>query len=157
MISLRLRKQKNVHDTIHTLARILIASYFIALASGLAGTPAPIDLPMLPGGLGEKATAAFVFVTAYMVMLGIHIRAAALLLAIYLFWTSFISNYLVGAAPDLGSFWRDMALIGGLLMTYTNRNSRRADRLREQRNGAGAKARGLLLGRRPVAARGGPA
>lgn len=100
------------------LVRVLIASYFLAVPLGLiAGTGAgPLAAALLPAPYAEPAGRVIVFVTAYLVLAGIWLRAAALLLATLVFWSSYIGNAQSG---DFAAFWRDLALIGGLILTYT--------------------------------------
>jgi uncharacterized membrane protein YphA (DoxX/SURF4 family) len=101
--------------------RMLIASYFIAVALGLIpGT----DLGILFSGVlvspHDGATAAgIVFVLSFMIMIGMATRAAALILALLTFYASYLSMIALGVDQELGSFWRDLALIGALLLTYS--------------------------------------
>jgi|GEM_PF-5548473 len=113
--------------------RMLIASYFIAVALGLIpGT----DLGILFSGVlfppHDGATAAgIVFVLSFMIMIGMATRAAALILALLTFYASYLSMIALGVEQELGSFWRDLALIGALLLTYSEpaAGSRRRRRL----------------------------
>jgi len=102
----------------HALPRILIGSYFMASAAGLI-TDAAGKAPGLPNDPLHMLGAAFVFIVALLVVLGVKTRAAALLLALYTITTGFALIYTVGMTPSLSVFWRDLALIGGLLMTYS--------------------------------------
>ncbi len=53
-------------------------------------------------------------------MIGFQTLTAAALLALYLFWSSFILNYSHGDPYAIGAFWRDLAMIGGLLMLFSH-------------------------------------
>ena len=59
-----------------------------------------------------------------MVLIGVGRRVAALLLSLLLFWASYLTMYM---GNDLGAFWRDLALIGGLLLTVDLKNTARDD------------------------------
>ncbi len=100
------------------LVRIVIASYFLAVSLGLIpGTVAwPLTAPFLPEPYADLAGKAVIFTTAYLVLVGAWLRVSALLLATVLFWSSYIVN--VGN-NNLEGFWRDLALIGALILTYT--------------------------------------
>jgi uncharacterized membrane protein YphA (DoxX/SURF4 family) len=101
--------------------RMLIASYFIAVALGLIpGT----DLAILFAGLlpspHDGATAAgIVVILAFMIMAGCATRAAALILALMTFYASYLAMIALGVEEELGAFWRDLALISALLLTYS--------------------------------------
>mgnify|MGYP006271411273 CR=1 FL=1 len=118
--------QGNAHNVAFGMAaqaalRMLIASYFIAVALGLIpGT----DLAILFAGVlpapHDGATAAgLVFILAFMIMAGYATRAAALVLALMTFYASYLAMIALGVADELGAFWRDLALISALLLTYS--------------------------------------
>lgn len=100
------------------LVRIVIASYFLAVSLGLIpGTVAwPLTAPFLPEPYADLAGKAVIFTTAYLVLVGAWLRVSALLLATVLFWSSYIQNI---GSNNLEGFWRDLALIGALILTYT--------------------------------------
>jgi uncharacterized membrane protein YphA (DoxX/SURF4 family) len=106
----------------HTIVRILIASYFMALAIGLIpGTdPAILISWLMPWIAARIVTGALVFTLALMILVGVQRRAAALLLAIVIFWASYMTLLALPGAEDIGSFWRDLALIGALILTYAD-------------------------------------
>ena len=54
-----------------------------------------------------------------MILVGWHRQGAALVLALAMFWASYLAMM---SAPDqnIGAFWRDLALIGALVMTYAD-------------------------------------
>lgn len=102
------------------VVRMLIASYFIALSLGaFPGTDISALLDeFLKPRLSAVLTHGTVFVLSTMILFGIHRRMAALVLAILVFWASYMQ---LMASPDsdvLGAFWRDLALMGALIMTY---------------------------------------
>lgn len=100
------------------LVRVVIASYFLAVALGIIpGTGAlPLTAAFLAAPYADAASTAIVFATAYLVLIGVWLRPSALLLATILFWSSYIEN--IGAG-NVEEFWRDLALIGALILTYT--------------------------------------
>lgn len=106
----------------HTAVRLLISSYFIALGTGaIGGTDLSVLLvPFLPATAAKIITGAAVALLACLVLVGIHRRAAALLLAIALFWSSYLSLLSSSGHADIGGFWRDLALIGALILTYAD-------------------------------------
>ena len=114
----RTERAQNLGQNGQNLVRIVIASYFLAISVGLIpGTTAlPLTEPFLPEAHAAAAGKAVVFAAAYLVLLGLWLRFSALLLATLLFWSSYIQN--VGAG-NLEGFWRDLALIGALILTYT--------------------------------------
>ncbi|NNL17977.1 MAG: hypothetical protein HKP37_04455 [Boseongicola sp.] len=106
----------------HTAIRLLIVSYFVALAAGLiAGTDlAVLANPFLPEPVARVVSGLGVIGLSAMILIGFHRRLAALLLAIILFWCSYLTSVSPAGIEDIGSFWRDLALIGALLLTYAD-------------------------------------
>ncbi len=114
----RHQRAQNLGQNGQNLVRVVIASYFIAISLGLIpGTTAlPLTEPFLPQPYADAASKAIVFASAYLVLLGVWLRLSALILATVLFWSSYLEN--IGAG-NLEGFWRDLALIGALILTYT--------------------------------------
>lgn len=113
------------------LSRILIASYLMAIALGLVGgtTGSVIWEMFLPEDTANIVATVSMFGLAFMVMIGVWLRPAALLLAIVMFWSSYITLISPDATTNVDSFWRDLALIGALFLTYAQ-SSRRVARMR---------------------------
>lgn len=112
------------------LIRILIASYFLALGAGvIPGTDvSALFAAVLPAPYAGLLAGGIVFVLAYLVLIGAWLRPAALLLALVMFWSSYISVSHMGFAEQLGGFWRDMALIAALILTYAETDPRARSR-----------------------------
>lgn len=112
------KTSEQLNQSGQNLVRIVIASYFLAVSLGLIpGTVAwPLTAPFLPEPYADVAGKALIFTTAYLVLVGAWLRVSALLLATILFWSSYIEN--IGSS-NLEGFWRDLALIGALILTYT--------------------------------------
>ncbi|MCG6903067.1 MAG: DoxX family protein [Rhodobacter sp.] len=107
-----------VSRTVLSVVRILIASYFLATATGLVFEPGSRTFldAVLPADQAQVATTTYLFVTAFAIMVGFAVRPAALLLAVYIFWSGFL-HYDFGGGPEaLAVFWRDMALLGSILL-----------------------------------------
>ena len=98
------------------IMRLLVISYFLAMALGWVGGTEVIDfmLPILPDDIAKWLMQGLVFGLSLLILAGIGRRHAALVLALVVFFSSYTSLYTGG---DIGAFWRDLALIGALLMT----------------------------------------
>ncbi len=98
------------------ITRILILSYFVALALGLiqGAEIQRLTAPFLPAPMAQYSIGIVVILLAFMVLVGIFRRPAALVLSLVLFFSSYMTMF---ATNDLTGFWRDLALIGGLLMS----------------------------------------
>ena len=98
------------------ITRILILSYFVALALGLIQGAEIVRLtkPFLPMPEAQYTIGVLVLLLAFMVLVGMFRRPAALILSLVLFFASYMTMFATG---DLTGFWRDLALIGGLLMS----------------------------------------
>ena len=106
----------------HSAVRLLIVSYFIALALELInGTDLTVlATPFMPEVFAKIVSGLGVVGLSAMILLDYHRRLAALLLAIVLFWCSYLATLSPSGLEDIGSFWRDLALIGALLLTYAD-------------------------------------
>ena len=115
--------KSKIQGFIHTTARIAIASFFIGKAAGFVVDPNGMGFflmqQMVPAYL-VWPNVAFEFIAAFSIMVGLQTRLASALLAIYLFWSSFLLNYATGDATSYNMFWQDIALIGGLLLLFAN-------------------------------------
>jgi uncharacterized membrane protein YphA (DoxX/SURF4 family) len=114
------RQAVTLSEAAQTTMRMLIASYFIAAATGSipgADTGALFAF-LLPAPLDHIMGSSLVFLLATMVMIGARTRPAALLLGLITFYASYVELMHIGVAHVLGQFWRDMALIAALMLTY---------------------------------------
>lgn len=98
------------------IMRLLVISYFIAMSLGWIGGTQMIDfmIPILPDGLATMLMRGLILFLSVLVLTGFGRRHAALVLALVVFFSSYTTLYSGG---DIGAFWRDLALIGALLMT----------------------------------------
>lgn len=120
----------NLNQSGQNLVRILIASYFVAVSLGMIGGTdgSTLAQQILPEPFATYLGKTVVFTLAYLVMMGIWLRPAALLLAITTFWSSYIANFGPDGPLAIGDFWRDLALIGALFMTYAQSGPRATSR-----------------------------
>lgn len=99
-----------------TITRLLVVSFFIALSLGLISG---VDIkllatPFLPETIAEYTMRGLMLVLSILVLVGVFRRPAALILALMVFWPSYMTLFSGG---DVSAFWRDLALIGGLIMS----------------------------------------
>lgn len=100
-------------------ARMMIALYLLARTFGLAGASpgdAMLAGPVLAEGLLGGAAQAVLALMSLALLLGVQARLAALMMGIYLFWSSFIVNFAAGNPPLLDAFWRDLTLTAALAL-----------------------------------------
>ncbi len=134
MAALRKKSARKVSDDLgqtgQNLIRILIASYFIGVSIGLInGTnAAPLLAFFMPPEPASLVGKSIIFVLAYFVMTGLWLRPAALLLGLVTFWSSYIANFSTPGTVAIGDFWRDLTLIGALMLTYVQSSPRAARR-----------------------------
>lgn len=112
-----------ITPTGHVLLRLLISSYFIAAATGAVSYPAgrAFMALLVPTQLADLAFTVFLFATAWLILIDRQMRGAALVLALFIFWAGYMASFGPGAFRGVEAFWRDLALIGGLLMIYPSR------------------------------------
>ena len=105
-----------------TLARVLIASYFLAVSVGLAEgvSVAPLFQPLLGSGIASFLSHVILFAVGVLVLLGAVLRQVALTIAGLLIASHFMTFAVTGMVES-GAIWRDIALVGALVMTYGQR------------------------------------
>lgn len=120
-----------LNATAQNLLRIVIASYFLAVALNLIpGTSLTILAEqVLPIEVAEPLSAMAVFALAFLVMIGLYMRPAALVLGLMTLFASYLQMIELGVADELGTFWRDLVLIAALMLTYAE-NAPRDYRMR---------------------------
>ncbi len=106
--------------TAQNLLRILIASYFLAVGLNLIpGTDlAILTEQVVPSHVATPLAAMVIFALAFLVMVGLYMRPAALVLGLLTFFASYLKMMELGVADELGTFWRDLVLIAALMLTY---------------------------------------
>jgi uncharacterized membrane protein YphA (DoxX/SURF4 family) len=120
-----------LNATAQNLLRIVIASYFLAVGLNLIpGTNLTILAEqVLPAHVAEPLAAMMVFALAFLVMIGLYMRPAALVLGLMTLFASYLQMIELGVADELGTFWRDLVLIAALMLTYAE-NAPRDHRMR---------------------------
>lgn len=120
-----------LNATAQNLLRIVIASYFLAVALNLIpGTSLTIlASQVLPAHVAEPLSAMVVFALAFLVMIGLYMRPAALVLGLMTLFASYLQMIELGVLDELGTFWRDLVLISALMLTYAE-NAPRDYRMR---------------------------
>jgi hypothetical protein len=107
-------------DAAQVSVRMLIASYFMATAIGSipgADTGALLS-PLMAEPLSRVVAGSIVFTLATMILIGKQTRMAALILGLLTFYASYLQMVQIGIDHVLGAFWRDMALVAALMLTY---------------------------------------
>ncbi|MEO8531432.1 MAG: hypothetical protein ABI459_09415 [Deltaproteobacteria bacterium] len=116
-------RDKNVLSSAElTLARVLIASYFLAVAVGLTDgvTLAPLFSPIFGDGIASFFSHLILFIMGVLVLTGMFLRQVALTAAGLLIAAHFMTFAVTGTVESQ-SIWRDIALIGALVLTYGQR------------------------------------
>ena len=116
----RRNKASRLGEIGQTTVRVAVAAYFVTGALGLFPGVGivPVVAEALPGLLPQIIAQTVVVALGLLILTGHALRPAALLLSIGLFWSSYLKMQMLGVSAELGHFWRDMGLIGILLLTY---------------------------------------
>jgi len=120
-----------LNSAAQALLRILIGSYFVAVSLHIIpGTDLGLlFISVIPAPWSGALAAGLVFVLAFMMMIALYTRAAALVLGLMTFFASYLSMVSLGVADELAAFWRDLALIAALVLTYSDKDPRDRARL----------------------------
>ena len=102
------------------LLRFALASYFIGVSLGLINGSNVTALAhlFLPHNLAEFGANTLVFILAFFVLMGVWLRPAALCLAGVVIVNSAYVTWMAGNPEAMSDFWRDVAMMAGLMMTY---------------------------------------
>ncbi len=103
------------------LIRILLASYFVMVSIGfISGTNAtPLASLFMSAENAELVGSAAPFILGFLVLSGIWMRPAAYMLAAIIVGSSLILHFGTTAVLALENFWRDLTLVGILLVSCT--------------------------------------
>lgn len=120
------------------LIRIVIGSYFVAVSLDLVSgvNQKALFLPFFPTNVADLIGSTILCVASFTFMLGLSLRQTALALALFVFCSSLIHNFLLLEFEDISAFWRDVALVCAIILNYSNMNRhelRRADLMRRRR------------------------
>ncbi len=114
-----------------SVIRVLIASYLMAASVGIAPGPdlVPLFAPFMSDSGATALSTLVLFLLAYAMMAGIWLRITILLLAVTVVGESFMENFIIAEAPDLGAIWQDVVVLCALLQSLihlTNRQLRKS-------------------------------
>ncbi|WP_299843766.1 hypothetical protein [uncultured Roseovarius sp.] len=120
------------------LIRIVIGSYFVAVSLDMVTgvNQQALFLPFLPANIADLIGSTLLFVASIAFMLGISLRHTALILALFVFCSSLMQNFLLLEFEDISAFWRDVTLVCAIILNYSNMNRhemRRAVLMRHRR------------------------
>lgn len=104
-------------------ARVLIAFYFLAVAAGLTDgvSLVPVFETFLDPSIASGVSKAVLFTMGFLVLTGVFLRAVALSMAGFLLATYVLAAAKSGNWQPPQTIWRDIALIGALILTYAQR------------------------------------
>jgi uncharacterized membrane protein YphA (DoxX/SURF4 family) len=106
--------------TEHNMARVLIAFYFIAVAAGFAEGVSlePLFGTFMSDSLAHIASAIVLFAMGFLVLIGGILRGVALMTAGLLMASYVLTAAKTGDWQVPSTIWRDIALVGALVLTY---------------------------------------
>lgn len=104
------------------LIRIVIGSYFMAISLGLITgvDQSALFRPWLDAQTAQLAGTGVLFSLSMIFMSGVFLRMAALTLALFVLCSSAVGSFLSFEPQPISSFWRDLALVCAVLMSYSS-------------------------------------
>ncbi len=120
------------------LIRIVIGSYFAAVSLDLAHgvDQKALLLPFLPATAADVIGSTLLLLVSLVFMLGRYLRPVGLVLALFIFCSSLVQNFLLAPVENVSAFWRDVTLVCAIILTYSNMNRHdlcRADLMRRRK------------------------
>ena len=116
-------ERSNGRSADHTglnLIRLIIGSYFMGISLGLVQgvDHRAIFAPIVGLQTGDLigTTALFAISTAF--MSGLFLRTTSLMLALFVLTSSLVETFLPFQPRNISAFWRDLALICGVLLSF---------------------------------------
>ncbi|QFT81039.1 hypothetical protein FIU89_10495 [Roseovarius sp. THAF27] len=93
----------------------------MAIALGLISgvVPPALFLSFTDPQTADLIGTVLLFSVTAVFMLGLWLRLTSLMLAIFVFATSVAQNLVLADTPLVEPFWRDLALVGAVLLSYT--------------------------------------
>ena len=82
----------------------------------------------MPANTAHIVGSVVIFSLAFLVMIGMWLRPAALLLALIMLCSSYVANFGPEGLLAISDFSRDIVLIGALMLTYVHTDLRSASR-----------------------------
>jgi len=115
-----IRNNRQLGSTEHNMARVLIAFYFIAVAAGFADGVSldPLFGTFLSAPIAHIASSVVLFAMGFLVLIGGMLRGVALLTAGLLMASYVLTAAKTGDWQVPSTIWRDIALVGALILTY---------------------------------------
>lgn len=118
------RRQRWLDYTGLNLIRIVIGSYFMAIALDLIKgiDPSILFLSLTAPTTADLLGTMLLFVITAAFMIGVFLRLTSLTLALFVLTTSLIQNLVMPGLPEgenIGAFWRDLTLVCAILLSYT--------------------------------------
>jgi len=103
------------------LIRIVIGSYFMAISLGMIHgvDRAALFAPALPAPMAQWAGSALLFGLSLAFMSGLCLRLSALTLGLFVLASSVAEHFLFAQVGTMSFFWRDLALVGAVLLSYS--------------------------------------
>lgn len=103
--------------------RIMIASFFVAMAVGLIPYPSTLALTgeLFAESTAVVVTTTFMFVTSFAIMVGRNVRTASLSLAIFLLASHIAFSVNMPESASLELFWQNTMLVGILILVGLTR------------------------------------
>ncbi|MGM0741270.1 MAG: hypothetical protein ACQEVT_06820 [Pseudomonadota bacterium] len=100
-----------------TIIRIVVGTYFVAIALGLvAGVdPGALFVPVLGPATGDLAGTVTLCALSLVVMAGLGLRLSSAGLALFVIGSSAAQNLLFPAFADIQGFWRDAVLASAIM------------------------------------------
>lgn len=98
--------------------RMIVAAYVAAAGTAvilMPGASLPLDALLGPE-LSQPITAAFLILAGGALLARVALRPAVLLLAFHMAWSAWLQVDPAGAATQPAGVWRDLALMGSLLL-----------------------------------------
>ncbi|PWE34310.1 hypothetical protein DDZ14_00955 [Maritimibacter sp. 55A14] len=106
-------------DIFATFTRVVIGSFFLAKSAGLVLAGNALHQVFAAGlipGTFIWVSVGFEFLAAFCVLIGFQTVLAASVLAVHVFWSSYLFNYDPGNLPALHLFWKDFSMVMGLFI-----------------------------------------
>ncbi|PKP79294.1 MAG: hypothetical protein CVT80_16815 [Alphaproteobacteria bacterium HGW-Alphaproteobacteria-2] len=129
----------------HLFGRTVIGAYFLGQAAGLITADRTFDEAAIAGDLPLAlywANFGFQALAAAAIIVGFQAILAASVLAVHVVWTSWLFNFDPSSAEAMALFWKDVAMVGGLLVVIAGcRSTLSADAMQARHPGKSATAR----------------
>lgn len=120
-VAVGIRQKRWIDITGLNLIRVVVGSYFMAIALGLITgvDPRALFVSWTDPQTADLLGTIILFAATFTFMAGVFLRMTSLVLAIFVFASSMVQHLILVDVVNIADFWRDLTLVCAVLLSYS--------------------------------------